>query len=201
MAIKEYASLSYWNYFLALESDLVHLSRFVEFTTDNFKTHSIEMVHLLLTAASEVDVVIKQLCKRVSPTEPANDMKDCRKILQQEYPDLAKMKVCLPRYGLELTPWLNWQQDKSPDWWSDHNKVKHRRGEHFNKANLKNVLNAIGGLFLVLVLFYRGQTERHRLVPAPSLFDGPGELMQRSHYIDGQTGLCIEPTESLMRDR
>jgi len=201
MAIKENASLTYWNYFLILESDLVTLSRFVEFTTANFKTHSIEMVHLLLTAASEVDVVIKQLCKRVSPTEPANDMNDYRKILQREYPDLAKMKVCLPRFGLELRPWKNWQQDKSPDWWSDHNKVKHQRGEHFNRANLKNVLDTIGGLFLVLVLFYRDQTEGHRLVPPPSLFDGPEKLMRRSHYIDGQIGLHIKPTEILIGGR
>ena len=59
MAITERESLSYWNYFLALEADLERLSRFVEFTSVNFQTYSLEMARLLLTGASEVDVVAK----------------------------------------------------------------------------------------------------------------------------------------------
>lgn len=35
----------HWNYFLALERDLETVSRYVEFTPDNYKIHSIELAH------------------------------------------------------------------------------------------------------------------------------------------------------------
>ena len=61
MAIEEINKLVHWNYFLAFDSDAEKLSRYIEFTTDNFEAYSIELVRLLLSAASEVDVVAKLL--------------------------------------------------------------------------------------------------------------------------------------------
>ena len=57
--------LIHWNYFLAIESDLERLSRYVEFSKDNYKTYSLAMAHLLLSSASEVDVVLKGICKNI----------------------------------------------------------------------------------------------------------------------------------------
>jgi len=64
MVLKEGPKLLHWNYFLVLESDLEHISRYIEFTTDNFKVYSQEFAHILLAASSEVDVVLKSLCKK-----------------------------------------------------------------------------------------------------------------------------------------
>ena len=63
MAIEEKESLLHWNYFLAIESDLGKVSRYIEFTQENFGVYSIELAHLLLTSASEVDVVAKGICR------------------------------------------------------------------------------------------------------------------------------------------
>jgi len=63
--IKTGETLLHWNYFLALESDLERVSRYIEFDKANFKTYSIELAHLLLAASSEVDVVAKTLCQRI----------------------------------------------------------------------------------------------------------------------------------------
>ena len=52
----------HWNYFIALEQDLLKISRFIEFNKANYKTYSIELSHLLLASSSEVDVVMKALC-------------------------------------------------------------------------------------------------------------------------------------------
>ena len=43
------ASNQYWNYFLAIEQDMEKLSRYIEFTDDNFPTYSIELTYLLLS--------------------------------------------------------------------------------------------------------------------------------------------------------
>ena len=57
ISIKQSNNLVHWNYFLAFDSDAEKLSRYIEFTSDNFGTYSIELVRLLLSVASEVDVV------------------------------------------------------------------------------------------------------------------------------------------------
>jgi len=60
----------HWNYFLALERDLEVVSRYVEFCQQNFDVYSIEFAHLLFAAASEVDVIAKLLCQRLSSQAP-----------------------------------------------------------------------------------------------------------------------------------
>lgn len=55
-------TMLHWNYFLAIEKDLENLSRYIEFDESNLKTYSIELTHILFSASSEVDVVMKQLC-------------------------------------------------------------------------------------------------------------------------------------------
>jgi hypothetical protein len=195
MTINTTRALSHWNYFLALEADLVELSRFVEFTADNYNTYSIELAHLLLASASEVDVVLKQLCALLTPGTQAENIENYRRALMPIEPGFACTAVTVPRFGLELTPWINWQDDRSPEWWGDHNKVKHERGAHFPRANLKNVLNAMGGLFISLMFYYRAQVDIESLMPAPQLFMAPRELANLAHTFGGQTGLFFKRTD------
>jgi len=65
------------NYFLALEQDLERTSRYIEFCDANLKVFSIELAHLLLAAASEVDVLAKCVCEIVAPTA-ARDKPDAQ---------------------------------------------------------------------------------------------------------------------------
>jgi hypothetical protein len=160
----------HYNYFLAIESDTEKLSRYVEFTNDNFKTYSIEIAHLLLATASEVDVVAKILCKKIDPTAQAEKISEYRKILKPAYPKIQEIKVLITRYGLKLEPWSNWKGNKTPDWWISYNKVKHERNKHFEQANLKNALNAVAGLFVLLLFLYRDDAVNGTLVPSPTLF-------------------------------
>jgi len=176
MAIQETKSLLHWNYFLALESDVERLARYVEFTNQNFGTYSIEIAHLFLAASSEVDVVAKQLCSRMDPATTATNIFQYRELLRRCLPELENSIVAIPRYGLDLRPWSNWLGDNNPDWWQAYNDVKHHRDEHFAQANLKNVLNAMASLFLVILYYYRDNTEYNRLEPIPSIFVPSREL-------------------------
>lgn len=162
--------LTHWNYFLALERDLGVLSRFVEFSRDNWNTHSIEMARIILASASEVDVLLKALCKRLSPKSNADNINKYRAVIRKELPSIPKFRVMLPRYGLNLTPWSNWNSSKVPDWWTAYNKVKHRRDAEFRRANLHNTLNAAAALYVVNLYFYPEQAENAALIPMPSLF-------------------------------
>ena len=107
MAIQVEDTLSYWNYFLALESDTEHLSRYVEFAERNFRTYSIGLAHLLLAACSEVDVLAEQICEMVDPQQQRENICHYRRVIMPAFPGLIAANVTIPRYGMTLTPCIN----------------------------------------------------------------------------------------------
>jgi hypothetical protein len=149
----------HWNYFTALESDLEVAARYIEFSEANYDVYSIELAHLLFAAASEVDVIAKALCKRLQPGGTFRCINDYHSPLMSAFPSLPCDEVFIPRYAIRLKPWDEWSNPPDPKphnpfWWRDYNMVKHHRNDHFQKANLKNVLNAMGGLMLLAFQYY-----------------------------------------------
>jgi hypothetical protein len=161
----------HWNYFLALEKDMEAISRYIEFCPDNLNTYSLELAHLLLSAASEVDTLAKCVCKILNPKAKPQNINDYRKLIKtgedtepnylaiinahcKEDPEtykhrISNIKVYIPRYSLAFNPWGSWANGTNPDWWSSYNKVKHERNQHYHKANLNNALNALAGLLVM----------------------------------------------------
>lgn len=58
----------------------------------------------------------------------------------------------------------------SPTWWQAYNRIKHHRDQHFLQANLENALNALAGLFVMVLLFYEEPAGAGKLAPNPLLF-------------------------------
>jgi len=146
----------HWNYFIALERDVETVSRYIEFSEQNFDVYSIELAHLLFAAASEVDVIAKLLCERLQPKAKRNNINNYRSVLLSKLPDLPTIEVSIARYGLSFRPWDNWSDpsNDNPLWWQSYNDVKHQRDTHFNKATLKNALNGVGALLILVYHFY-----------------------------------------------
>ena len=191
--IKSKPSKLHWNYFLAIESDLIKTARFIEFCTDNLYVYSIELVHILLSASSEVDVLLREIC-RIKKIK-ADNINDYRMAFQEQLPDFINEPVFISRYGLEFTPWENWNWDDNPNWWRSHNKVKHERNQYFKLANLQNTLNAVGAL-LITVTYYQQLVfnEQHgknidlnktteMLKPFPTLFRLRGDYYRHPVYL------------------
>ena len=153
--IESRAPLLHWNYFLALESDMSQIARFIEFAERNFSTHSIELAHLLLAASSEVDVVAKQICALVDPNSPAENINDYHQIITTRISEFSSEEIFIPRHGITLVPWTNWANESSPFWWKSYNHVKHKRALYFEEANLKNALNALAALLVAVFYFYK----------------------------------------------
>lgn len=150
MGFVQTESSLHWNYFLALEQDLEKIARYIEFHSDNYETYSIELAHLLLAASSEVDVVMKQLVKALTG-RTCETMKEYQKDIKEHFPHLLDVKCSMPKFSIDVIhPWLNWMGDepKRPDWWYAYNKIKHDRNNHYPKANLKNVINALAALYI-----------------------------------------------------
>jgi len=170
MAIEATKIDAHWNYFLSVEQDLDRLSRYIEFDKRNYQCFSIEIVRLIIAAAAEVDVVCKQICQHLNPTSLADSINTYRTEIVTAYPQMVEFEVLMPRYGLRLKPWINWSQPgRVPLWWTAYNKIKHHRHEKYDKANLKNALNAIAGLYVACLYLYKDKASSGNLVPSPAI--------------------------------
>ncbi|WP_217468160.1 hypothetical protein [Burkholderia arboris] len=171
VAILRSHSYVHWNYFLALEEDLDRLSRFVDLAAGNDATYSIEIARLLLGASSEVDVVLKQLCRKHNPESTAESINAYFGVISQACSNFIAFEVQIPRYGLTLHPWIDWAERHPPIWWQDHNKVKHHRDVHFSKANLKNCINSVAALFVAVLHLYEEPGRNGELLQLPRLLN------------------------------
>jgi len=141
----------HWQYLETLDNDMDTISRYVDFTSDNFETYSIEFVRLILAFCSEIDVVAKILCEKISPSSKATSINQYRLIITKKYPKFHTLEIEIPKHNIQLKPWAEWGEDnKNPSWWSSYNKVKHNRDRAYKQANLINTLNALSALFALL---------------------------------------------------
>jgi len=183
MGIEAKPAKLHWNYFIALERDMESTSRYVEFCEANFSVYSIELAHLLFAAASEVDVVAKLLCGQINPAASPGNINEYKAVLLPALPDLPQADVFVPRYGLSFKPWSNWAGEQNPLWWRSYNNVKHERDAHFGEATLKNSLNALGALLILIYHYYS-----RKLARAPVLALSPKDTMRE-----------LEPESTLLR--
>ncbi len=176
---------SYWQYFLAIESDLEATVRFVEPSHRNFNTYSIEFAKVLLTASSEVDVICKLLARDIDSTLRSDNIGEHRTVIIEKYPHFPEMQILVPRYELKFEPWLPWATGLNPEWWQSYNAVKHERHTSFPMANQNNAFQSVAGLFCLLAYLYHEDIIREALNPWPKLIDieaDPTALFPEDRY-------------------
>lgn len=151
--------LFYWDYFLSLEKDLLNILEYIQISKENYKTFSIKNTRLILSAGSEIDSVLKNLCNQIDKSKVYKNIGDYRKTIKKFYrKSFAEKQTYIPKYNLSFQPWKNWNKTNSksnpnPDWWQDYNDIKHNRELNFEKANLKNLLNCMAGLHVALFFY------------------------------------------------
>ncbi len=146
----------HWNYFLAIEKDLEKISRYIEFSTSNLGTYSIELTHILLSASSEIDVLMKLLCLSLDNSQSCENINQYKTVIQNNLRSFTLEEFSIDRYGLNYKPWENCNTGSTnPDWWRSYNNVKHERNQFFHEANLQNAINAVGALLITVVYFYK----------------------------------------------
>lgn len=159
----------HWRYLQALDDDLHQLSRFVEPSQANFATYSIELARMLMIATQECDVLLKAICRNLGH-DKANKEPHYRKIIPELLPSFSTTRIYIQPFNYTLVPFVSWQTDDTPRWWTANNKVKHHRQDHFERANVENVLHAIAGLLTVNLYFHRDERKRATIYPALHYF-------------------------------
>lgn len=161
---------AYWNYFISLERDFIKTLDFVALEPANQTTYGDNFAKLILAVGSEVDVLAKALCKSVSPQSPAENILHYQGVLTGAYPELHTVEIAVVRNGDRVLPWNSWDPNganQSPAWWRAYNSIKHDRVVNFPNANQRNALEALSGLLVINLYYYKGTPE-----PYPQLLDG-----------------------------
>jgi len=169
----------HWQYFRSLEAEFEKSLEYVEFSEKNFATFSTAFVRILLSAASEVDVLMKQICSQSTLAKPPKNIDQYRTVVNQQFPNFHKMRVFVPRYGRVFQPWIDWGSNANPAWWRAYNDVKHERDKYYSSANLEAAANAVSGLFCTVLFFYRDALAAEKLHPMPV-------LMSTRHTLDSR---------------
>lgn len=172
--------LHYWQYFIALESDLAHTTRFVEVVEANMETYSIEFARILLSAGAEVDVLFKILASQHGLAADPLNVVGYTQALHAKFPKLHALPILLPRYAAELFPWESLGRGCTPIWWNAHTAIKHRRHLNYQKATLRNALDAVAGLFVLVCYLCHNELRACRINPWPQLLSLDSRLSMRA---------------------
>ena len=172
----------HWEYYLVLEKDLLKTEPYVSFelgdnylynsnrveNPENSLTFSNEYIKQYQAICSEVDVILKSICKELEDAS-SRDMPGYTNTILTNWNSIKAQKVKMKT--IELQPLLNWEKEpsyKAPDWWQPYNRVKHERLLNYREANLKNVVNALAGLYVLENYFVKFIGDRDHEIDVPN---------------------------------
>ena len=172
----------HWDYYLALENDFLLTERYVSFDLGenylynddckgdkgNSECFSNEYVKQYQAICSEVDVLLKTICKEFEESSKAENMRSYTEEILKQWPTITSQEVEVK--DKRLVPFGQWEKGenyKSPAWWGLYNDVKHNRIVNYRQANLKNVINALAGLYVLeqYLVKYIGDRDGEKDVP------------------------------------
>lgn len=201
----------HWSYYLVLEKDFLDTERYISFELgDNYlydshqvidygnsNTFSNEFVKQYQAICSEIDVILKSICRELGNTV-ANEMPQYTDLVLNRWSNIPNQKVKMK--DIELQPLKNWSSNptyKSPDWWSPYNHVKHERITNFRKANLKNVANALASLYILELYLVKFIGDRDHERDVPNDISKLFELInfQTNDIVVGYESYVITPQE------
>ena len=166
----------YWGYYIVLENDFRATTQYVTLHEDNFDTFSLEYIKLYQSICSEIDVIAKNLCCFLSESFTGAKINSYYPVITSEFVGFINRRINVLNKAITLSPWKDWNPSKPPDWWTSYNKVKHQRTgidkitkkPYYTTACLKNVLNALAGLYqLELYFYHRLALQEHKRVCVP----------------------------------
>jgi hypothetical protein len=87
----------HWSFFIALEQDVEVMARYIEPVPQNFGAFSLEMCRILFAAASECEIVLKELAKLFRFESERFDINRLQEVIMANMPELADEKVFVRR--------------------------------------------------------------------------------------------------------
>ena len=149
----------YWKKYLYLESRVIETDYYVTISKENFKTFSNVYEELLVSICSELESVFREWSKEINNDSNINSY--VNKIIFKNEDNFDK-EVSVFLCNLKVKPFSDLtlflreinelkyiNTKKYLNWWYIYNKIKHDKVNYYKFANLENVLNSLGALFIV----------------------------------------------------
>ena len=147
--------------FLLIQSDLQRLFEFIEPADVNLDTFSYRIHELFMRSCIEVEANFKAILKenifnpmdgRGSPRQEKHwNIHDYKKVNTTHH--LSAYKAHVPIWDgtrSVFEPFKEWAAAPELSWYQAYNKSKHDRRNEFKKANLRNLLNSVTGILILL---------------------------------------------------
>ena len=184
--------LLFWKYYISLEKEFTSCLEYVELDSINYSVYSTKFSKILLEVGSEIDVVLKKYCKYLSQNFKYRTIDKYHNCINEMRPKFYNESINIQNKDIVLKPWLEWKfKDSNPKWWTIYNEIKHERTTKIEIDNIKmesykfgtlgNVLNALAGLYQILIYFYYdiSVAENKKInspIPGSRLFELSGNL-------------------------
>jgi len=167
------------SFYIHLEEEFLEIEKIIPYDKLNKNTFSYKFMGLLLSICSEMDFIFKMFIESKDNSFSKRNLDDYRRFIECYYQDFKNSEVTgyKNRFtDLRCQPFKYWSCVAARKWWQVYNKIKHDRiklkedeKEWYLCANQKNVLNALGALFILNMYFYREcvDLEKECEVPLP----------------------------------
>ncbi len=153
----------HWQFFLAMEREMITLSQYVSFQERNFERFSIEIMKMILVAGAEIEGILKELCLEIdayvtSPYHPnfdvekRKDMKGYRECLKSSHKMLVSRtspsfihlrKIGIFLSDIELQPFAEWEHKYKISWWKSFQRLKHGSRARWENEDGKQVIKSV----------------------------------------------------------
>lgn len=158
----------YWAIYQNLEEGLIELSNNIHIDDEQLNVYSMKIAEMLIRISVEVESIAKELYFKNGGDKPDDNNlffdTDCLKYLNEKW-DLSKKKIQVVSgqfyFNKEennvLTPLKKAHNRGGEKWLKAYQAIKHNRRNSLKDANLKNLIHALAGLFL-LNLYYKNES-------------------------------------------
>lgn len=153
-------SQKHWRYYLMLEKRFIESMEYVELHEDNYNAFSNGYALLIQAIGAELDTVFKEFCG--FDTSDRKSIVDYAQYILSRNPDIVNIRILLQEYDTEIQPFQNWnvsQPGQTLQWWIAFTDIKHNRYDKLKQAKQENVLNILGALYLVEMMYLQKITE------------------------------------------
>ena len=157
----------YWAIYQNLEEELIELSNNIHVDDNQLKVYSMKIAEMLIRVVVEVESIAKELYFQNGGDKPDDNQlffdTDCLSYLNEKWIlSKKKIQVVFGQFYFDidenkiLTPLEKAHLRGKEKWIKAYQAIKHNRRNSLKNANLKNLIPALAGLF-ILNLYYKNE--------------------------------------------
>lgn len=186
---------TFWNTYIQIENELIDIFKYVELSTDNYKTYSSKFLKVFLQIGSEIDICFKEYLK-LFQSNSASSIAKYKQQLQNYDVDFFDESIEIKQLKTIVKPWEELKNNNTISWWTAYNKVKHERTnqvtintvtqEAYKFADLENVITSLSGLYVLLMnIFAKIKNNREDSpIPNSKLFNMKSKRWSKCKYFN-----------------